>query len=49
MVIDSSKLFNEKLQVWEDFYNYSRPYGSLDGKTPYEALKEKLSPLCNQS
>jgi len=49
VVIDSSKLFNEKLRVWENFYNYSRPHGSLDGKTPYEVLKEKVSSVCNQS
>jgi len=33
---------NKKLAVWEDFYNLSRPHGSLKGKTPYEVLKEKL-------
>jgi len=32
----------QKLKVWEDFYNFSRPHGSLRGKTPYEVLKEKL-------
>jgi len=25
VVIDNAKLFNEKLQEWEDFYNYNRP------------------------
>ncbi len=30
---------NKKLKVWEDFYNFNRPHGAFDGKTPYEALK----------
>ena len=31
-----------KLAQWESFYNFSRPHGAFDGKTPYEALREKL-------
>jgi hypothetical protein len=27
---------------WERFYNYYRPDGAHSGKTPYEALREKL-------
>jgi transposase InsO family protein len=27
VVIDSSKLFNEKIREWEHFYNYDRPHG----------------------
>jgi len=42
VVIDNAKLFNEKLQEWEDFYNYNRPHSSLEGKTPYERLREKV-------
>ena len=30
---------NEKLKHWEHFYNFNRPHGAFDGKTPYEALK----------
>jgi transposase InsO family protein len=41
VVIDSSELFNEKLQEWQDFYNYARPHGSLGGQTPYERLRQK--------
>ena len=26
---------NEKLEEWENFYNYLRPHRSLKGKTPY--------------
>lgn len=31
-----------KLQRWERFYNLARPHGAHNGKTPYEALREKL-------
>lgn len=31
-----------KLDQWENFYNYYRPHGSLNGKTPYEVLREKM-------
>ncbi len=33
----------KKLSAWEKFYNYDRPHGAHKGKTPYEALREKLS------
>jgi transposase InsO family protein len=46
VVIDDTELFNERLKEWEDFYNYNRPHGGLDGQTPYERLREKTqSPL----
>jgi transposase InsO family protein len=32
----------KKLAVWERFYNYDRPHGAHHGRTPYEALREKL-------
>ena len=41
VVIDDTQLFNQKLQEWEDFYNYNRPHGGLGGQTPYERLKQK--------
>ena len=31
-----------KLAEWERFYNLARPHGAHQGKTPYEALREKL-------
>jgi hypothetical protein len=31
-----------ELAEWERFYNCERPHGAHRGKTPYEALKEKL-------
>ena len=30
---------NKKLATWEAFYNFNRPHGAHDGKTPYEALR----------
>lgn len=29
VVIDDTELFNDRLQEWEDFYNYNRPHGGL--------------------
>jgi transposase InsO family protein len=34
---------NRKLEEWEKFYNYDRPHGAFNGKTPYEALRNLLS------
>ncbi len=34
-------LFNDKLREWEDYYNFHRPHGALDGQTPYERLLDK--------
>ena len=31
-----------KLAEWERFYNLSRPHGAHKGKTPYEALRDRL-------
>jgi transposase InsO family protein/transposase-like protein len=33
----------EKLSQWENFYNFERPHGAHQGKTPYEVLKTKLT------
>jgi len=41
VVIDDTELFNTKLQEWEDFYNFGRPHGGLNGQTPYERLRQK--------
>jgi transposase InsO family protein len=40
-ISDDIHLFNEKLREWEDYYNYHRPHGGLDGQTPYERLLVK--------
>jgi transposase InsO family protein len=34
VVIDDTELFNDRLQTWEDFYNYNRPHGALGGPDP---------------
>jgi transposase InsO family protein len=33
---------SKKLEEWERFYNYHRPHGAFQGKTPNEALKALL-------
>lgn len=43
VIIDDSELFNDKLQEWENFYNYARPHGGLGGQTPYERLRQKTT------
>ena len=40
-VIDDARLFQTRLQEWEDYYNYDRPHGALGGQTPYERLRQK--------
>ena len=40
-VIDEARIFKDKLQEWEDYYNYHRPHGGLGGQTPYERLRQK--------
>ena len=41
--IDDADLFNIKRQEWEDYYNFDRPHGALDGQTPYERLRQKTN------
>ena len=45
VVIDDTELFNDKLQEWEDFYNFNRPHGGLNGQTPYERLRQKTTSM----
>jgi transposase InsO family protein len=33
VVIDDARVFNDKLREWEDFYNYHRPHGGLNGRS----------------
>ena len=40
-IADDIHLFNDKLREWEDYCNYHRPHGALDGQTPYERLMAK--------
>jgi transposase InsO family protein len=42
-IADDIHLFNDKLREWEDYYNYHRPHGALEGQTPYERLLAKTA------
>ena len=42
-IIDSLENFNFKVKEWQDYYNFERPHGSLDGQTPFEKLQSKLN------
>jgi len=33
---------NKKLDEWENFYNFNRPYTAFTGKTHYETLSSLL-------
>ncbi len=48
VVIDDAHVFNNKLQEWEDYYNYDRPHGALAGQTPYERLRQRTRPGRNR-
>lgn len=41
VVIDDTGLFDDKLEEWEGYYNFHRPYGGLGRQTPYERLLQK--------
>jgi DNA-binding XRE family transcriptional regulator len=41
VTIEDIFLVNEKLREWEDYYNYHRPNGALQGQNPFERLIEK--------
>jgi transposase InsO family protein len=32
----------KKLAAWEKFYNYDRPHGAFNGRSPYEVLRGLL-------
>lgn len=40
-VIDSSELFNQKRQEWQDFYNYAPPHGSLGARRPASVYRRR--------
>jgi transposase len=48
VVIDDTELFNDRLQQWEDFYNFNRPHGGLAGDTPYENYARRPPPRCKR-
>jgi transposase InsO family protein len=33
---------SKKLEEWERYYNYNRPHGAFQGRTPYKVLKALL-------
>jgi transposase InsO family protein len=43
VVIDDAQVFNQKLQEWEDIYNFNRPHGGLNGQTPYDRPRQKTT------
>jgi transposase InsO family protein len=44
VVVDDVNVFNARLKEWQDYYNYDRPHGGLNGQTPYERLRQKTQP-----
>jgi hypothetical protein len=40
-ITDDIHLFNEKLCEWEDYDNYHRPHGALNGQTSFERRMAK--------
>jgi transposase InsO family protein len=42
-VVDNTNLFNDRLQQWEDFYNFNRTHGGLAGDTPQERRRKKAT------
>jgi hypothetical protein len=49
VVIDDAQVLNDELGEWEDFYNYHRPHGSLDGQTPMNDASSAPRPGCTPS
>ena len=49
VVIDDAQVFNDKLREWEDFHNYHRPRGSLNGQTPMKDSSNEPRPERNPS
>jgi transposase InsO family protein len=47
-VMDDTNLFVNRLQEWEDYCNYHRPHGALNGQTPYERLRQRPKTLCHR-
>ena len=47
-VTDDIHLFNEKLREWEDYYNYHRPHGALDGQTPTNGYSRRRELKCHR-
>ena len=49
-IAEDIHLFNDKLREWEDYYNYHRPHGALDGQTLTSGFRpEEPLPGCHRS
>ena len=48
-MIDDAQVLNDKLQEEEDFDNYHRPHGSLDGQPLMKDSSSEPRPRCNPS
>ena len=49
-IADDIRLFNDKLRAWEDYFNYRRPHGALDGQTRMSgSWQRKPLPGCHRS
>ena len=46
VVIDDTQLFNDKLQEWEDFYNFHRPHGASADRPPMTDFDRRPRPGC---
>ena len=44
VVIDDTELFNDRLQAWEDFYNFYRPHGGLGARPRLRGEAEDREP-----
>jgi hypothetical protein len=47
-VIDDTRLFTEKLQEWEDYYNCHRAHGASAAKPPTNACGRKPKTRCHR-
>jgi transposase InsO family protein len=47
-ISDDIHLFYQKLREWEDYYNYHRPHGALEGQTRSNDLWQKLELMCHR-
>ena len=49
VVIDDAQVFNDKLQEWEDFYNYHRPTAAWAARRPMKDSSNEPRPGRNRS
>lgn len=49
LVILDKEHIEKRIKEWENYYNFYRPHGSLNGMTPFERLKSFLENIKNGS